>query len=187
MKRAPVVLLISTLIVLIVSETTAQSPASRHLWVIGPGEGIAEYDAGTFSRLRTVPLPPGRLQESQEPLINRLGQILLRHEGGSVWFWNGRAGTMLQEGGSPSEDLVPRWFLSADGKGLYVAENDRRIVNDRDGAESSVTTRVRVSLANLEGRRQQPIAEISLPACQCTTGVCTETCPVGEAWAPAGI
>ncbi len=197
------------MITLLVSAVHAQS--ARHLWVLQEPNEIVEYDLASFSARRTIKVPP-RLFEAPEHLsINGKGLMLflpphgvhwasgeMASTGRRVWFWDGHQakewyseGTSTRGGSADKPTLmetIPQCFLSVGGEHLFWFENRFEKVTDEAGLERSVRTTWRVWRTDLAGGRPETITSFSSAGwCQCATGVCSETCPEWEFWAPDGV
>jgi hypothetical protein len=170
---------------LLASNIHAQ-PTGR-LWVLQAPDQVVEYDLVTFAPRGAVTVP-GRIVEHPEYLsANAKGQMLfLPPEGLAVgtgplagWFWDGRQSREMKPTG--------RVFLTADGQSLVWFENTFDKVTDPD-ADRSVKSSARVWRTDLAGGAEQTLVSIPVSAsCECTTGVCSETCPEWSMWAPDGV
>jgi hypothetical protein len=181
----------------------AQGP---RLWVLrAPGE-IVEYDPATFVAKSTVKVPADALPSPQSIQVNRLGQILFApglslplldsdvKSPHKIWIWDGHDATTLdlgvkhEVGKTGSNQLVsesaPVVFLSADGAHLYWFANEERRLQ-REDVDLSVTTTWRSWRTDLHGGGREDLASLELPECNCPTGACEESCPIGMVWSPA--
>jgi hypothetical protein len=192
--------------ILLCANALAQGP---RLWVLRPPGEMVEYDPATFAVKQRVKVPAEALQLPQSVQVNRLGQILFApglslpladsdltspHK---LWLWDGRDGTSLdlgvkhEIGKTGSNQLIsesaPVVFLSADGGHLYWFSNDERRLQ-REDVDLSVTTTWQAWRTDLHGGGREDLASLKFLECNCPTGACEESCPVGVVWSPtAGI
>jgi len=196
---------------LLLSAVHAQS--TKRLWVLQEPNEIVEYDVAFFTAKRTIKGPP-RLVEAPEYLsINNRGLMLFLpphgvHRGGGelasigrrIWLWDGRQGkewslegreTRGGRAGRPTLiETIPKCFLSVGSKHLYWFENRFETVMDEEerGRERSMRSSWRVWRTDFCGSRPEAITNVPLSGwCQCLTGVCSESCPKWEFWAPDNI
>lgn len=177
---------------------SGQPAPTRGVWVVLP-DRIVEYDAETFAARRSVAIPPRVFERPEYLAINARGQLLfaapsgvgfgggeLARTAGSVWFWDGRsAREWTRDAGS---DAPRQWFLSAAGDVLYAVETQLSIERDRDGVERSIRVATRLRQTDLSGTGARDVLALpDLPPCECTTGACSESCPVWTPWAPDQI
>lgn len=172
---------------------------------------IVEYDVARFVALRTLKVPRPLLEHPEYLTVNAKGQMIFLPsrgvQGGSeekgsaadlTWFWDGRDATELRAQGARARGVggsqktltesVVRWFLSAGGDSLFRFDTTFDKVRDETGAERSVRSTSQVWRTDLAGDRPEKIASFSTPGpCPCETGVCDETCPAWEFWAPDGV
>jgi hypothetical protein len=187
---------------------TARSP--RRLWILRqPGE-IVEYDTASFSARGSVKVPVLALKKPEGFSVNHRGQMLFAPGESSdevatspetgvkeIWFWDGAKAVQLSRGAvlktgsaGTSRSVVesfPRCLLSADGQHLFWFENEfrKRQENTRD-VDLSVTTVYRVWQTSPASGERRQIVEGSFSPCKCGTGVCSESCPEADLWAPKG-
>jgi hypothetical protein len=183
----------------------AQNPPNKRLWVLQEPNTIVEYDAATFALRQTQKVPPEVFKSPQDLQINQRGQMLFlpaqvqeqslvqENTGATFWFWDGASGGVAQRPVTKTtvasgkntlvEAATPRCFSSADGSHLFWFENRMKTLTG-DGVDISVNTTFRVWQTNLAGAEVQEIASAALPACQCDTGVCSESCPEAAYWVP---
>ena len=177
----------------------------KRLWVLRePGE-MVEYDLTTFTVKNRVKVPPQALKSPGNLSVNQPGQILLvpsttpavtdedAAAPHTIWLWNGQAATTLDPGTEHNSEQrgsnqvvtesAPVAALSADGTHLYWFDNHARRL-DRDEINLSTTITWQAWRTDLNGKNREDLASVKLPECACATGVCDETCPVGEFWAP---
>jgi hypothetical protein len=177
----------------------------KRLWVLrSPGE-MAEYDPATFAVKQKVKVPAGALQSPQSVLVNHVGQILFApvvslplsddETGASqkVWFWNGRAATMIDRGvkrelgaaGSNQAvtETAPTAYLAADGGHLFWFANQCRRLQ-REEVDLSAATTWQSWRTDTSGGGRENLTTSKLPDCRCPTGSCEESCPEGEVWVP---
>jgi len=187
----------------------ASGQAPTRLWVLAAPDEIVEYDPSTFSPQDTVQVPPEALDHPEWLSVSTGGRILfdpdpsrIAYPGpGSttarVWLWNGKEAELLRRGWTRTEtpegenvsvlETAPRCILSAQGAELYWLGNEfRRLEREGYGIQLSVTSTFRAWRAGPAGEPRDLIGEIPFPPCECGTGVCEETCPEGEFWAPPG-
>ncbi len=164
-----------------------QTRDPARLWAIQPPDEVVEYDFNNFARIRSVKIPPEAVSEPRRLTINRRGQILAQLED-TVWLWDaGKPVQTFNSGRSRLEELEasvivtevsPTWLLSGDGTHLFVARNIfRRVLNA--GVEHYAFTRFQVARTDLTGRELETIVDDEFRQCECTTGVCADTCPQG--------
>lgn len=200
MKRMPVIL---AALVLLSASALAQE---KRLWVLRASGQLVEYDLATFAVKQTVKLPAEAIESPQSIQVTRVGQVLFvptlslpladtdltsPHK---VWFWNGHAaitldlGVKRDLGQTGSNQLVtesaPTVFLSADGAHLYSFSNEQQRLQ-REGIDLSVDTTWQAWRTDLNGNGREDVASVKLPECNCPTGACEESCPIGTVWAPA--
>jgi hypothetical protein len=192
----------------LVSAVHAQSP--KQLWVLQEPDEIVEYDVTKFAARRTMKVPRRLVEHPEYLSINTKGQMVFLPPKGAqwgsgemasaadrMWLWDGhRAKESKLEGaktrgGSAGKPTVTetalQWFLSAGGESLVWFENRFEKVTEGLGLESSVRSTARVWRTDLAGGRPETIASLSSRGwCQCATGICSETCPVWDFWAPDG-
>jgi hypothetical protein len=177
-------------IVGVVVTASAQQP--MHVWVIEPPNRIVEYDVATFTPVASIAVPVYAAKHSEYLKINAAGQLLFEmprglalgdapDAAGRIWFWDGKRG-----GDLPAQDREA--FLSLDGRSLVWFANAFAIDKDPDGNERSVRTSARVWRTDLAGGNDTTLISIpQSPRCQCGTGVCSESCPEWQMWAPDGV
>ncbi|MFB3915393.1 MAG: hypothetical protein ACE14M_01595 [Terriglobales bacterium] len=177
------------------------SAQAHSLWVLQKPNRAVEYDPNTFAVRQTLQVPPQIFNRPEDLSINSKGQMLFplnlaEMSGESVaqkfWIWTGStAQTLVRSATRKTSDdgqrltvAVPHPLLCADGNHLLWYQNSfqRQL---KDGLDRSQVTTFRVSLTDLSGDREQPVAEFGFPACECATGACEETCPEAQVWAPA--
>lgn len=177
----------------------AQPAAGGSVWVLQEPDRIVEYDATTFNPRRSVAVPPRVFERPEYLAVNARGQLLFAAPAGvgfgggelaraadRVWFWDGRTAREWVRDGGP--DAPRHWFLSAAGDALYVFEQQLAVERDRDGAERSRRVATRLRQANLSGDVTREMLRLpDLPSCACTTGACSESCPLWAGWAPDQI
>jgi hypothetical protein len=204
------ILLIPSFWLLVSLSGPAAAQTAKRLWVLhGPGE-MVEYDAASFARKNGIRIPPQAFREPDHLSVNGHGQMLYvpgstvepdafipNSTANRIWIWDGRAAAFLdpgstrtasRDGGNRSVvEVDPACFLSSDGQHLFWLENETRTLLEGDsGRELSVTTVYRVRQSDFSGAGRRQIVEGSFAACNCGTGVCSETCPEAELWAPHG-
>lgn len=177
----------TALLVAFLLATDIHAQPARRLWVLQSPDRVVEHDLVTFAAKGAVTVP-GRIVEHPEYLsANGRGQMLFSPPEGMAfgtgplagWFWDGRQ----------SRDLKPtgQAFLTADGQSLVWFENIFDKVMDAD-VDRSVKSSARVWRTDLSGGAEQTLVTIPVSAsCECTTGVCSETCPEWSMWAPDGV
>lgn len=187
-----------SILVVAVASLAGQPAPGRSVWVILP-DRIVEYDAATFAARRSVAIPPRILEHPEYLAINTRGQLLFAAPSGvsfgggelertadRVWFWDSRAAREWTRDAGP--DAPRQWFLSATGDVLYTLEQQLSIGRDRDGVERSRRIATRLRQTNLSGDVTREVLTLpDLPSCACTTGACSESCPVWMGWAPDQI
>lgn len=170
---------------LLASDIHAQP--SRRLWVLQAPDQVVEYDLVTFAAKGAVTVPRRIVEHPEYFSANAKGQTLfLPPEGMAVgtgplagWFWDGRQSREMKPAGQV--------FLTADGQSLVWFENTFDKVMDSD-VDRSVKSSARVWRTDLAGGAEQTLVSIPVSApCECTTGVCSETCPEWSMWAPDGV
>ncbi len=151
-----------------------------------------EYDLKTGAVLNSVPVPPEVFRQDQPVFVSQRGQVLVslyREDGLAVpmrdWFWDGSTAQILVPTVSPAEDsdgwAYPRPLLSAAGGNPYWFKTEMK------GTEKAVRPTFRMFRGNLREPAQEQLIQSVSPRCECATGACSETCPVGQAWAPHGV
>lgn len=165
---------------------------SVRLWVVQAPDKLVEYDVATFAPRATVTIPAYAARHPEFLRVNSTGHVMYEaphgfefgdspEASGKIWFWNGTQGREM-----PSQDREP--FLSADGRSLIWFADTSSKVTDRDGVEQSMRTSARVWRTDLNGANEQILVSIPpAPSCQCTTGSCSESCPVWTMWARDGV
>jgi hypothetical protein len=187
----------------------AQSP--KRLLVLQEPDQIVEYDINTSAVVRALTVPRRLVEHPEYLSVNAAGQLLFLPPKGAqwaagemataadrAWFWDGRKATEWKlEGpktpgssaGKPTvTETARQWFLSAGGESLFWIEQRFEKIVDEPGAERSVRATARVWRTDLAGNRLEDAATFSSPGwCECTTGVCSESCPEWSFWAPDGV
>jgi len=181
----------------------------KRLWVLRAAGEIVEYDPATFSPRNTVRVPPEALDHPEWLSVSTGGRILfdpdpsrLAYPGpgstpAGIWLWNGEQAESLKRGWTRTVtpdgvnvsvlETAPRCILSAQGEQVYWLGNEfRRLQREGYGIQLSVASTFRAWQSGPAGEPREPIGEIPFPPCDCGTGVCEETCPEGEFWAPPG-
>jgi hypothetical protein len=180
---------------------------ARRVWVVQPPDAIVSYDTATFERLDTVKLPPRAVAHPNDLRVSASGRMVLvpptewagdeDRAKSRIWIWDGRSGTELPLGDErigeiPSNakisvERVRTLFLSPSADSLVWLEN--RFEKQVEGVvERSVRVSARVWQSDLHGEHARPIAGVPVSAaCACGTGVCSETCPQWDLWAPDGL
>jgi hypothetical protein len=189
---------------------SAPAQSSRRLWVLQEPDQVIEYDLAT-SRVMQSQTVPRRLVEHPEYLsINAAGQMLFLPPQGAqwaagemataadrAWFWNGQQATEWPLAAPPTTGVSAgtptviessrRWLLSAGGDSLFRIENSFEKILNSAGGERSVRSTARVWRTSLSGDQPERIATLGPSGwCECTTGVCSESCPEWSFWAPNG-
>ncbi len=187
----------------------ASGQTPKRLWVLQAPNEMVEYDPATFSPRNTVEVPPEALDHPEWLSVSTGGRILfdpdpsrLAYSGPAstadgVWLWNGEEAELLSRGwtrtATPEGENVslletaPRCVLSAQGAEVYWLGNEsRRLEREGYGIQLSVASTFRAWRSGPAGEPRDPIGAIPFPPCDCGTGVCEETCPEGEFWAPPG-
>ena len=187
----------------------ASGQGPKRLWVLRAPDEIVEYDPVTFSPRNTVQVPPEALDHPEWLSVSSGGRILfdpdpsrLAYPGAGsttdgIWMWNGEQAELLRRGWTRTVtpegvnvsvlETAPRCILSAQGAELYWLGNEfRRLEREGYGIQLSVASTFRAWRSGPTGEPRELIGEIPLPPCDCGTGVCEETCPEGEFWAPPG-
>ena len=196
-------------VAVLVSAARAQSP--KQLWVLEEPDEIVEYDVTRLAARRTMKVPRRLVEHPEYLSINSKGQMVFLPPKGAqwasgemasnvdrMWFWDGHRAMESKlegaktRGGSADKPTVTetalQWFLSAGGESLVWFENRFEKVTEGLGLEHSVRSTARVWRTDLAGRRPETIASLSSRGwCQCATGICSETCPVWDFWAPDGV
>ncbi len=180
---------------------------NRRLWVLQPPGAISEYNPDTFRQINSHKVPSQVFQEPGSLSINRIGQMLFaprtnayaspkgkRAANHKLWLWNGGKTSLLdrnvRDAGSKSGirqtivEVTPQSFLSVQGHKLYWFENEFEKGKEGTGPEISVSTISRFWQTDMDGGDRKLLAEYSFPTCACGTGVCSETCPEADVWAP---
>ncbi len=194
---------------LLVSTAHAQSP--KQLWVLQEPDEIVEYDVTTFAVRHTMKVPRRLVEHPEYLSINAKGQMVFLPLKGAqwasgemasasdrMWFWDGHQGRERKlegrktPGGSAGKPTVTetalQWFLSAGGESLFWFENTFEKVTDESGPERSVRSTSQIRRTDLAGGQPEMIASPSSAGwCECATGVCSETCPEWDFWAPDGV
>ena len=181
----------------------ALAAQGKRLWVLRSPNEMVEYDFATFAAKQTVKVPPEAIGSAQNFQVNHLGQMLFASPVGlplaegdfdgdqKVWFWDGRAVTILQRDITRSmaatgsnlaiTEAAPQPLLSADGTHLFWFSNQSHRLQ-RDGVDLSAITRWSSWQTDLAGNGRQELASVELPDCSCPTGNCEESCPFGVVW-----
>lgn len=171
------------------------SAAPATLWVIQPPGEIVSYDPATFARTGGLRLPAVAVEHPERLTINRRGQMLASLAEGGAWLWDGAAPRTLVGGpaiphpeSAPGADTATtrEWLLGADGS-LFVVEHRYRTRRARGPSQDTVETRVRIDRTSLDGRPLGSVLDFAFDPCACATGVCSETCPAAQTWAPGGV
>lgn len=177
----------------------------KRLWVLrDPGE-MVEYDLSTFAVKNRVKVPAEALKSPSNLSVNAKGQMLwvpsltpaVTDEDAAaphkIWFWNGQAASSLDQGAEHKSEQrgsnqavtesAPVACLSQDGTHLYWFDNHERRL-DRDEINLSTTITWQAWRTDLSGGVREDLASEKFPECSCPTGVCEESCPVGNFWVP---
>lgn len=176
------------------------------VWILAGDGSLAAYGAKDFHLLsRSVsPLPSDARRHPDSISVARAGFVLFSEHGGNSGyplFWSlwSNAGVRRLMGATsdrrPAKDgsvLVTRAnpvpLLSADGRRLFWFESRLLVVERESLGEVSQSGEFLAWTSSLENRDWKSLVRIALPPCKCGTGVCEETCPIMDPWAPdAGI
>ena len=185
------------------------SDGGKHLFVLQKTRGaLVEYALTDFHELRSIKVPDEAFNEVFKPHgeinVNGSGQVLMSiyppHQGLrplEYWFGNGQKSQIMPPDASLHRDDydqdgygLPRPLLSADGKSLFWFETAMKVRRqiDRGGYKvPEVEAVFQVKQYSLKEGKKIPILKNVLPPCTCNTGVCTETCAVGQLWSPSDI
>ncbi|MBU0735958.1 MAG: hypothetical protein KJ573_00085 [Proteobacteria bacterium] len=191
--------------------SSAHAESKKQLWVLQEPDEIVEFDVSTFEARRRLKVPHPLLQHPEYLIINAKGQMVffppngvtwgsgqMGSAAGRIWFWDGHTAMESKlegakiRGGCPGEptvtETVLQRFLSAGGDSLFWFENRFEKVMGESGQERSLFSNLRVWRTDLDGDRLEIITGLSSPEwCRCQTGVCSETCPAWDFWAPDGV
>jgi hypothetical protein len=191
--------------------SAAQAQSPKRLWVLQEPDQMVEYDITTFAGRRTLTVPRRLLQVPEYLSINATGQMVflppngaqwgggeMATAAGRIWFWDGRQGkeSKLKGAAAPGRsagkstvtETALQWFLSAGGESLYWFENRFEKILDAPGVDRSVRSTASVWRTDIAGVRPETTAKLSSAGrCECTTGVCSESCPEWSFWAPDGV
>jgi hypothetical protein len=195
--------------VVLVSAARAQSP--KQLWVLQEPDQIVECDISSFTVRRTMTVPRRLVEHPEYLSINAKVQMVflppkgaqwaggeMASTGDRMWFWDGHQArerkleAAKSGGGYAGKPTVTEtaleWYLSAGGESLFYFENKFEKVSDESGVERSQRFSSEVTRTDLAGSQPETIAKLSSTGwCECATGVCSETCPEWEFWAPDGV
>jgi len=187
---------------------SAPAQSARRLWVLQEPDQIIEYDLVTSAVVRSQTIPRRLVEHPEYLSINAAGQMLFLPPQGAqwaagemataadrAWFWNGRQATEWplaspprtgMSAGNPTVTASSRqWFLSVGGDSLFRVETSFEKILDNSGIERSVRSSERVLRTSLSGDHPESLATIGPSGwCECTTGVCSESCPEWSFWAP---
>jgi hypothetical protein len=190
---------------------TPRGQSAKRLWVLQEPDQIVEYDLVTSAVVRSQTVPRRLVEHPEYLSINATGQMLFLPSLGAqwaagdmatsadrAWFWDGRQAkewklegpkTPGTHAGKPSvTETVRQWFLSAGGESLFWIEHKFEKIRDTLGVEHSVRTTAHVWRTSPSGDNPVDVATIAASGwCECTTGVCSESCPEWSFWAPNGI
>jgi hypothetical protein len=196
---------------LLTRTATPDSIAPVRLWVVQAPDQIVEYDIATSAVVHTQTVPRRLIEHPEFLNINAAGQMLfLPPHGGQwpsgemataadrAWFWDGHQArewkldgpnTSGTRAGTPTAiETTRQWLLSADGESLIWIEDTFETMAAASGTERSVHSTTRVSRTALDGGNRVVLAAMAEPGwCECTTGVCSESCPERSVWAPNGV
>jgi hypothetical protein len=187
------VLVAACLFGLLPSGAEAGGAPTRRLFVLQKAAGgIVEHDLQSPQPLRVMTVPPETFTRDHPILVSRLGQVLIsfQHPDGYAfparhWWWDGRAGRFLDSRVTPAEDAdgwgFPRGLLSADGGEPFWYQTLM------PGSGQKVRPAFRLFRGAPGAAPTATVLARTFPECECSTGACSETCPVGEAWAPHGV
>lgn len=166
------------------------------VWVLQPPGQLVQYDALTFEKTHTIEVPSAAFQDHGRLIVNGHGQVLLRLDAQTVWTWDGKTARTWDSGAvtpapdryrSPVTEIAPQWFLGADGVHLFAAADVFTVTRGESGVERSRSGRFELWRTDLSGGGKTIVLTETLLACACATGVCYETCPETELWAPEGV
>lgn len=181
------------LLVLFASSACGATAADKRLFILQKASGaIVECDLKTGVVVNSVPVPPEVFKQNHPIIVSHRGQVLIslyQSDGYAVpmrhWFWDGNKAQMLVPNVSPADDsdgwAYPRPLLSADGGNPFWYKTDMK------GTEQAVQPTFQMFRGTLQGAGEEQIIHKAFDKCECTTGACSETCPVGQAWAPHGV
>ena len=181
----------------------------KHLFVLQKTRSsLVEYSLTDFRELRSIKLPDDAFNEGFKPHgeinVNGSGQVLMYlyppHRGlrpREYWFGDGEKSRIIPPEASLHRDDFDqddygssRPLLSADGKSLFwfeTAMKVRRQIDKGGYMIPEVDALFQVKQSSLKDGKKIPLLEKMLPPCICETGVCTETCAVGQLWSPSDI
>ncbi len=198
-----IALFLPILLVLLPGPLRAEIRTDKRLFVLqADAARLIEYNLADFQIGRTVALPGEAVTNKAKFFVNHNGQILAFVYPGDglmvpvqYWVWDGSKAQTIrakETRGCPDCDQdsygMPYPVLAADGSRLYWYETRMEVMKhlERDGySVPIVTATFQVSQTDLGGTKKQVLFQQKIPSCICETGVCTETCPVGQVWAPA--
>jgi hypothetical protein len=181
------------LLVLSASSAHEAAASDKRLFVLQEASGaIVEYDLKTGVVVKSVPVPPEVFKQEHPVIVSHRGQVLIslyQPDGYAVpmrhWIWDGNNAQMLVPSVSPADDsdgwAFPRPLLSADGGNPFWYKTDMK------GTGQAVQPIFQMFRGILRGPGGEQIVLKAFDKCECTTGACSESCPVGQVWAPHGV
>ena len=177
--------------------------AQKRLWVLQPPDKLVEYNTATFAPGPPVTVPVEVLTSPESLAVNKSGQILFApqpynaaldaNSHTKLWFWDGHRVAPLDRGTVQTEragrsssvvEAIAQPYLALDGRHLYWFANIFAKQKSSEGLELSVEASFRVWQTDLDGKHVEQVVSFSFLPCKCDTGVCEETCPQAEFWAP---
>lgn len=194
LKFSRSLVLTAGLLVLLASSAHEAAASDKRLFVLQEASGaIVEYDLKTGVVVKSVPVPPEVFKRDHPIIVSHRGQVLIslyQPDGYAVpmrhWFWDGNKAQMLVPNVSPADDsdgwAYPRPLLSADGGNPFWYKTDMK-----GTGQAAVQPTFQMFRGILRGPGGEQIIRKVFDKCECTTGACSETCPVGQAWAPHGV
>ena len=175
----------------------AQTP-SKTIWVLGANPAspsITALDPANFTTVRTITVPKQAVQHPEYFSVNFAGQMLFVPTPGvefgdgnitTVWFFDNNVKPSFPR--QEREDWPRAWFLARSGGGMYAFDNRHTRTLDKDGNDATVRTSAQLMRRGATETALTTLVELpALPVCKCTTGVCSESCPQWQVWAPDDV
>ncbi|MGZ4813491.1 MAG: hypothetical protein ACXVZI_12040 [Terriglobales bacterium] len=177
----------------------AGAPANlRVIWVLQPDGRLLMYDAEQFRSWQGMKLPADARKNPESISISRSRVVLFAYppDGRTALrrYWSSNAYAPELVGGAWDQrpasgggfsilEATPTLYFSSDGQSLFWFEHRQQSVV-RGGADITRDARFLAWTTDLKGDNPRQVAQFTLPPCKCETGVCSESCPEADAWAP---
>ncbi|MHB8455818.1 MAG: hypothetical protein ACYDDO_14245 [Acidiferrobacterales bacterium] len=171
----------------------------RNVWILGDHGRLSAYDGNDFQLLQksASPLPVEVCGHPERIVISHEGLVLYANNGEGHLNWTlWRAGhlykllgdtTITRPGKGNTSHVInaTRYPLpAADSRRLFWFENRLSVLQQGSGIQLLQSGEFRAWVSGLDNRNLGKTADFLLASCKCDTGVCEETCPRVDVWAP---